>query len=314
MVIQGRKMTTAADTMTTATHTRRLTKSEQEAAKKKEELAAQRKLEDEERRKQEDKIIAQIEKEFWQNSQKIAEGKAEHVPSAPRCGPGIPNAAPSLDALISDDDLDRLIQFMEAGNEITLDPRPSALSGLPPADEETVLKAQQLVETLAASLSNAEKREVEKSDNREQRVREEQARIARGEECELERLYREEQEERTSGPSHEPPSDIPSSGADLQAAAPCSEHETPEATQGLVEPVFNVQVVEDSVVVKVELPLVKSAREIDAEVVDGKTFELAVDGVYFLRTTLPITIDEEGMSCKFDKKKKTLAVNLPALA
>merc|ERR1711977_12744 len=107
VVIQGRKMTTAADTMTTATHTRRLTKSEQEAAKKKEELAAQR--------KQEDKIIAQIEKEFWQNSQKIAEGKAEHVPSAPRCGPGIPNAAPSLDALISDDDLDRLIQFMEAG-------------------------------------------------------------------------------------------------------------------------------------------------------------------------------------------------------
>merc|ERR1712054_110575 len=80
---------------------RRLTKSEEEAAKKKEELAEQRRIEDEERRKQEDKIIEAIEADFWAHKRKIAEGTHDTaIKSEPRCGPGMPAAAPSLDALI----------------------------------------------------------------------------------------------------------------------------------------------------------------------------------------------------------------------
>jgi len=44
-----------------------------------------------------------------------------------------------------------------------------------------------------------------------------------------------------------------------------------------------------------------------------QVFELEVPGLYSLRTTLPVHIDEEHMSCRFDKKKKILTVKVPAI-
>ena len=40
------------------------------------------------------------------------------------------------------------------------------------------------------------------------------------------------------------------------------------------------------------LPLVSSAGDIDAEIVKGSVFELAVEGLYAMQATLPTQIDE----------------------
>ena len=80
-----------------------------------------------------------------------------------------------------------------------------------------------------------------------------------------------------------------------------------------------MQVVEDEgvpskVVIAVQLPLVTSAGSIDAEIVQGRDFELDVEGIYRLRARLPVTINEEEMACRFDKKKKVLTVKIPVAA
>jgi len=298
----------------TVSAVRRLTKAEEETQKKKAELAEKRRLEDEECRRQEDKIIAQIEKDFWANTEKMND--TPDPVGKPCTGPGIPVAAPSLDELISDADLDRLLQYMEDGEGVTLEPRSAAF---PNADQETVQKAQQLVEIMAKSLADDDRRRAEKQDDREQRVKEEQERLARGEECEMARLFKHKllrEAEAEVGLE-----------AGLESQVSESEEEIPKATALGVEepqstaneePQFTVKVEEAGgkatmVVVRVMLPLVSSASGIDAGVCDGKMLELEVEGLYSLRTELPLHINEDEMACRFDKKKKTLVIKLPVL-
>jgi len=328
---------------------RRPTKAEQEAAKKKEELEEKHRVEEEQRRAKEDQIIAQIEKDFWENSKKIADGSAAPVKCERRPGPGIPVAAPSLETLISDDDLDRLLTFLEEGNEVNLEPR----SEQPTADEAMMEKAQHLVEVLTASLNDGDKDLAKKAisealekqnmTDRRRQVQEEQAAVARGEECELERMFKEMHPEAREQATEAADDSEQRARAKVKEAADAARQEAAEesarrlaAQASVVEetvaavdealapadevtsPDYAVEVVEEEgvavrVVVRIQLPLVKSAGDIDAGVVDAQVLELEVPGVYSLRTKLPVPIDEDKMACRFDKKKKCLTVKLPAL-
>jgi len=323
---------------------RRPTKAELEAEKKKKEADEKRAREDEARREKEDEIIAQIEKDFWENNKKIADGTAPEVRCERRSGPGIPVAAPTLETCISDDDLDRLLKFLEDGNEVNLEPR----SALPAADEEMMLKAQQLVEVLTASLNDDDKDATKKAigaaldaDMRKRRVQEEQEAIARGEDCELQRMFKEmhpeaeqagdndieknttrdadrkQQEQEAAGQATQRAKakvEETAEAARQEAAAESARHSVAKATA----PDYAIETVDEDgatvrVVVRVQLPLVTSAGDIDAGVVDAQVLELDVPGVYSLRAALPVPIDEDQMSCRFDKKKKILTVKLPAL-
>merc|ERR1712146_436590 len=81
------------------------------------------------------------------------------------------------------------------------------------------------------------------------------------------------------------------------------------------EPQFNIQVEtvdqQELVMISIQLPRVVKAGDIEAEIVSSQIFELTVPGLYALRTTLPRPIDDEQMSCRFDKKKKVLSVKVP---
>merc|ERR1711998_423054 len=85
--------------------------------------------------------------------------------------------------------------------------------------------------------------------------------------------------------------------------------ESIEQPTQVTAPDYALEVVEEDgapvrVVVRIQLPLVASAGDIDAGVVDAQVLELEVPGVYSLRTKLPVPIDEDKVSCRFDKKKK----------
>ena len=67
------------------------------------------------------------------------------------------------------------------------------------------------------------------------------------------------------------------------------------------------------VVIHVELPELHSAGDIDAEVVDRTRFELEVVGLYWLEVALPYGVDDEEMTCQFNKDQKILTVTLPIL-
>merc|ERR1712100_385822 len=95
----------------------------------------------------------------------------------------------SLDALISDDDLDKLVQYFEAGNQMTLEPR--TVGGFPGADDETLEKAQKLVDTITASLEDGDERRNRQQEVNAAEIKAEAEAIARGEECELGRMYAE---------------------------------------------------------------------------------------------------------------------------
>lgn len=281
---------------------RRPTKKEQEDAIKKAEEEEKQRIIDEERRIKEDKIIEQIEKDFWANNKKMQEGTLPLLQGEQRVGPGIPVAAPSLDALISDDDLDRLVQYFEDGNEMSLEPRSEG--ALPGVDQETLEKAQQMVETITKSLADGDKRRADRAAQQRQALEEEKEAIERGEGCELERMLREKLDLEESAPNATP-------SEQQSDAAPATE-------EGPATPEYHVDVVEEAgkpskVVVKVVLPLVASAGDIDAEIVKGSVFELTVEGLYAMQAVLPASIDEDAMSCKFDKKKRVLTVKLPVV-
>merc|ERR1711998_590940 len=135
---------------------KRLTKVEEEANLQKAEQEAKRKKDDEERRAKEDEMIEQIERDFHANRAAMVDGTAKMVEGERRRGPGIPVAAPvSLDSLINDDDLDRLQQFFEDGNEIVLEPREKIEAV---ADDDTLKKAQKMVELLTQTMHQGEEK------------------------------------------------------------------------------------------------------------------------------------------------------------
>lgn len=58
------------------------------------------------------------------------------------------------------------------------------------------------------------------------------------------------------------------------------------------------------------LPLVQSARDIDAEVNDGDVFSLAVDSHYKLDLKLPVEVDPDATQISFDKSEGKLNARL----
>jgi len=290
---------------------RRPTKKEQEDAKKKAEQEEKIRKEDAERRIKEDKIIEQIEKDFWDNNKKMQEGTLPPLQGEQRSGPGIPVAAPSLDALISDDDLDRLVKYFEDGNSMQLEPR----SALPGVDQETLERAQQMVETITRSLEEGDQRRASRAAAQRDALEEEKEAISRGEGCELERMLRKKMELEATSPEPSAQCSEVTDKAIVRDATPDAPISDGEA---VTAPECEVELVEEAgkparVVIKVALPLVASASDIDAEIVKGEVFELTVPGLYALQTTLPTAIDEDRMSCKFDKKKRVLTVKVPVM-
>jgi len=66
-------------------------------------------------------------------------------------------------------------------------------------------------------------------------------------------------------------------------------------------------------VCRVDLPLVESASEIDAEVVDQCRLELEVPEVYWLEAPLGYQVEDEAMQCAFCKKSHVLTIRLPII-
>ena len=83
--------------------------------------------------------------------------------------------------------------------------------------------------------------------------------------------------------------------------------ETPAGTEAVAETAAS------RVVIQVELPELHSVGDIDAEVVDRTRFELEVVGLYWLEVALPYGVDDEEMTCQFNKDQKILTVTLPIL-
>jgi len=293
------------------------------AAAKKEELAEQRRLQEEEHRIKEDKIIEQIEKEFWANNTAMKDGTRRATEDFEN--PSSPGLQLSLDNLISDAELDRLLAYVEAGNDCTLEPRqtPEISSGLPSVDEETMKKAQQIVDVLTASLAESDRRAAEKKDDREQRVKEEQQRMKNGEDCEMARLFAKELRVANKDKFESAtcftlgPAIVSDKKVDRSPVVEAIDVKEEKKT---VAPEFEVVQENDAasgkrkVVVRVKLPLCEDAENLDASIVEGNMLELEVPGLYWLRIALPITIDEDGMVCKYDKKKRTLKLTLPSLS
>jgi len=65
---------------------------------------------------------------------------------------------------------------------------------------------------------------------------------------------------------------------------------------------------------KVELPLVASAGEIEAEIEHMRFLIVQVPGMYYLRTELPEYVDDEDMECTFDTSTHSLKVSVPVVS
>jgi len=65
--------------------------------------------------------------------------------------------------------------------------------------------------------------------------------------------------------------------------------------------------------IEIDLPLVESAKLIEASVRTMKFLELEVPGVYTLELELPEYVDDEDMECAFNTEKKTLTVKVPVV-
>jgi len=145
---------------------------------------------------------------------------------------------------------------------------------------------------MSPSLQDGNERRSRRDEENAAVIKAEAEAIARGEECELGRMFAE------------------------KMALEAKEKVAQESS--IQEPAYKMQVVEEEgqpskVVIAVTLPLVTSAGAIDAEIVQGSRFELEVEGIYKLSANLPAAINEEEMSCRFDKKKKVLTVKIPIL-
>lgn len=65
---------------------------------------------------------------------------------------------------------------------------------------------------------------------------------------------------------------------------------------------------------KVELPLVASAGQIEAEIEHMRFLVVQVPGMYYLRTELPEYVDDEDMECTFDTATHSLMISVPVVS
>jgi len=78
-------------------------------------------------------------------------------------------------------------------------------------------------------------------------------------------------------------------------------------------PEFEMSESEDSVTLRISLPAVRKVGQIDAEVVERSRLELRVPELYSLDYTFSKPVDDDQMSCRFEKTTKTLVIKMPLL-
>merc|ERR1712166_810727 len=81
----------------------------------------------------------------------------------------------------------------------------------------------------------------------------------------------------------------------------------------LPAPEFEMSEPEDSVTLRISLPAVRKVGQIDAEVVERSRLELRVPELYSLDYTFSKPVDDDQMSCRFEKTTKTLVIKMPLL-
>jgi len=81
----------------------------------------------------------------------------------------------------------------------------------------------------------------------------------------------------------------------------------------LPAPEFEMSESEDSVTLRISLPAVRKVGQIDAEVVERSRLELRVPELYSLDYTFSKPVDDDQMSCRFEKTTKTLVIKMPLL-
>merc|ERR1711934_39418 len=64
---------------------------------------------------------------------------------------------------------------------------------------------------------------------------------------------------------------------------------------------------------EVDLPQLSDASQVDAHVEHMRFFELEVPGLYYLRTELPVFVDDEDMECTFNRKTRCLTIKAPVV-
>jgi len=188
-------------------------------------------------------------------------------------------------------------------------------SAFPIADPDTMEKAQKLVEVLTASLDTDDNTVRERETERQRRVQEENAALARGEECELARMLRQEEAAGIRSPQQATRSNAEhdQNAVDTATSAAMAINQaSPVEDKAVTEPEHSLEVSTKRLVLKIQLPLVTSAGDIDAGVLN-QVFELEVPGIYALKVLLPSPINEEQMTSKYDKKKMCLTVKMPLL-
>ena len=76
------------------------------------------------------------------------------------------------------------------------------------------------------------------------------------------------------------------------------------------EPTYTITERAGSLEIKIELPLVDSASEIDAYA-ESQQLEVSVEGLYALCLPLDNEVSEDDLCCKWSKQSRTLTVTFP---
>jgi len=278
------------------------TRKEQRIAELAREKSEEEIAEDQRRRASEDKMIMELEAEFWERSKSIQAGKVEPVLPESRAGPGI-TAAPTIDSIISDDALDQLLDFFDKGGTVDLGKdRPTSSDtsaetenawGQP--DKETIEKAENVLKLLTAQMAQLDAKAESAKEQAAQQVRDEKAALAQGLPCELERMLIEKREQE-----------------EAEEAARKAEQEEQEEQEQV--PKYRVEEQEESVTLHIELPRVQRVGDIEADVLERTKLELCVPGLYRLNYEISCPVDDEHMQCRFEKSSKVLTVKMPRIA
>eukprot|EP00656_Telonema_subtile_P048302 TRINITY_DN5712_c0_g1_i6.p1 TRINITY_DN5712_c0_g1~~TRINITY_DN5712_c0_g1_i6.p1 ORF type:complete len:163 (-),score=69.58 TRINITY_DN5712_c0_g1_i6:298-786(-) len=159
---------------------------------------------------------------------------------------------------------------------------------MPEADSATIQKAESVLKLLTTQMEQLDARSAEVSKEMAQQLADEKAAIELGQPCELERMLIEKR----------------------QAEAQLEEQQR-QQQQGAVAPEFEVDETGSHCIVKIALPDVTVVGDIEAEVIERSKLELRVPGLYSLDYRLSGHVDDEQMSCRFEKNTKTLVVKMP---
>jgi len=239
------------------------------------ELTEDEQEEESRQRVKEDAMIAQVEKDFWEYTKQLEDGTATQVVAESRSGPGIPVGAPVLDSIIDDDALDRLLEFFEQGGTVDLqaDDRQEQLTICGDDEAGSIAMPAADPETIRKA-EEVVKMLTQQIHNLETRDSEQE-----GDEAIVEEETVED----------------PLSACTLQV------------------PEFEVSESQETVTLRISLPAVLKVGQIDAEVVGRTKLELRVPELYSLDYDFGKPVDDDQMSCRFEKSSKTLVIKMPLL-